>query len=496
MDFPRASGILLHPTSLPSQFGIGDFGPEAYAFADFLSRSGQSFWQMLPLGPPDHGGSPYASFSAFAGNTLLISPEQLIADGLLDTSDLPEAAPLTTERVEFDYVRKFKQDLLSKAFDKHQQGNNPELRASFESFVKVAHSWLDDFALFSALRDANGGSAWSDWDGGLKYRQTEALTRSRAILRNEIEAHKFYQFLFFRQWFKLKAYCNQHGIGIIGDVPIFVAHDSTDVWTNPEQFKLDENGMPKVVAGVPPDYFSPSGQLWGHPLFCWERMRRDGFNWWKTRISAAFDVFDVVRLDHFRGFAACWEIPASDTSAHRGRWVPSPGKELFTALRDALGELPIIAEDLGVITPDVDELRLEFGFPGMRILQFGFKTDEKNIHLPRNFSRHIVAYTATHDSDTSVGWFTNGASDYEKVKCLPYLQSDGKEIHWDFIKALSSSLADVAIIPLQDLLGLGSEARMNVPNSAQGNWSWRYKRHDLTDEISWRLKHQTAMCGR
>lgn len=479
MNFPRASGILLHPTSLPGPFGIGDLGAEAFRFVEFLVAASQSLWQVLPLGPTDGGGSPYSSRSAFAGNTLLISPEKLVEDGLIEKSDLVDVAPHETERVDFDEARKTKNAFLRRAFERFQATDNA-LRKSFESFGEENASWLDDYALFQALKKANGDKAWLEWDRPLAMREPEALSPARLELREEIQAQKFFQYLFFRQWRALKAFCNQRGIRIIGDMPIFVAHDSADVWTNREQFKLDEDGRPTVVAGVPPDYFSDTGQFWGNPLYNWDLMREDGFAWWIERLRASFQLFDLVRLDHFRGFAASWEIPADETTAQNGEWVETPGRELFTAVREALGEVAIIAEDLGLITPDVVELRKEFGFPGMRVLQFAFNGEEDNVNLPENFERDVVAYTGTHDNDTTVGWFNqlsemhNTDAGETRESCLTYLQSDGREINWDFIRAVLSSVADTAIIPLQDVLGLGSEARMNTPNTTSDNWRWRY----------------------
>jgi 4-alpha-glucanotransferase len=491
MNFPRASGILLHPTSLPGRFGTGDLGPEAYKFVDFLVSAGQSLWQVLPLGPTGYGDSPYACFSAFAGNTALISPERLIADGLLDTE-------LKTDEN--------KEQILKLAYQNYTKTTNTNLRSEFETFARREAHWLDDYALFRALKDVHNGVAWNDWEPAFSSRDPSALARAREELREEIEAQKFYQFLFFKQWFALKSYCNERGIKIVGDLPIYVAQDSADVWTNPDQFKLDKDGRPLVVAGVPPDYFSATGQLWGNPLYNWKRMEADGFAWWIERVRATLKVVDIARVDHFRGFAACWEIPGGDKTAERGQWVEAPGRELFTAIRKTLGQLPIIAEDLGVITPDVVALRDEFGFPGMRILQFGFGGDTKNIDLPHNYIANVVAYTGTHDNDTAVGWFESVAGEgstrteeqieRERQFCLDYLNSDGKEIHWDFIRAVFASVANTAIVPLQDVLGLGTEARMNLPNTTEGNWSWRYRAGALTDDIAVRLKKLASLYGR
>jgi 4-alpha-glucanotransferase len=506
MNFPRASGVLLHPTSLPGPFGIGDLGPQAFAFADFLQSSGQSLWQVLPLGPTGYGDSPYACYSAFAGNTLLISPEQLVTEGLLNRSELPSPLTGANEEVDFARVHALKDDLLRKAYERYKRTTDTGLRSAFETFAQKYNAWLEDYALFRALKDAHVGIAWNKWEPALVRRTPAALARAREQLRDEVEAQMFYQFLFFQQWFALKTYCNENGIQVVGDVPIFVAHDSADVWTNPEEFKLDKNGTPLVVAGVPPDYFSTTGQYWGNPLYDWDRMQKEGFTWWIDRVQATLNVVDIIRVDHFRGFAACWEIPGGDETAERGQWVEAPGRQLFTAIRKALGELPIIAEDLGVITPDVVALRDDFGFPGMRILQFGFGGDTKNIDLPHNYTTNIVAYTGTHDNDTTVGWFKSVAGEgstrtakqieQERTFCLNYLNSTGKEIHWDFIRALLSSVANTAIVPLQDLLGLGTEARMNLPNSTKGNWTWRFKAGALTEKIGNRLKDLTDWYGR
>jgi 4-alpha-glucanotransferase len=524
MSFPRASGVLLHPTSLPGPFGIGDLGDEAYRFADFLVQCGQSLWQVLPLGPTGYGDSPYACYSAFAGNTLLISPEQLVEDGLLDRSDISNlqrphpsnaasalGADLTprteeSERVDFGAAHEFKERLLHRSYQRYKKTTDTTLRSAFETFAQNQAHWLEDYSLFRALKDAHGGIAWNQWEPSLIRRTPTALARAREQLREQVEAHMFYQFLFFRQWFALKSYFNEHGISIVGDLPIFVAEDSADVWTNPEQFKLEKNGKPVVIAGVPPDYFSATGQLWGNPLYDWERMQNDSFKWWIERVRATLTMVDIARIDHFRGFAACWEIPGGDTTAERGQWVEAPGRELFTAIRKALGELPIIAEDLGVITPDVVALREEFGFPGMRILQFGFGSDAKNIDLPHNYVPNVVSYTGTHDNDTTAGWFQSVAGEgstrtakqieRERKFCLDYLNADGEEIHWDFIRGVLASVANTAIIPLQDLLGLGTEARMNLPNTTAGNWSWRFRSGALTDDLAERLKNLTELYGR
>jgi 4-alpha-glucanotransferase len=460
----------------------------------------------LPLGPTGYGDSPYACYSAFAGNTLLISPEQLVAEGLLTQDKLANVPQFEAGRVDFEEVHKYKDLILRGAFASFKQAANPELRNAFAKFCVQHVSWLDDYALFRALKDEHGGAAWNEWEPALVKREPNALETARLKLSEEIEAQKFYQFLFFRQWSALKADCNKRGIKLVGDIPIFVAHDSADVWTNPDQFKLNEDGTPIVVAGVPPDYFSATGQLWGNPLYNWMHMQADDFKWWIDRVRATLQTFDIARIDHFRGFAACWEIPGGDKTAERGRWVTAPGKELFTAIRNALGQVPIIAEDLGVITPDVEALRDGFGFPGMRILQFGFSSNTKNIDLPHNYHKNVVVYTGTHDNDTAVGWFSSVAGEgstrdaqqieREREFCLKYLHTTGQEIHWDFIRTVLASVANTAIVPLQDVLGLGTEARMNLPNSTAGNWAWRFKSGELTEAICDRLRGLTELYGR
>jgi 4-alpha-glucanotransferase len=506
LSFPRSSGILLHPTSLPGRFGIGDLGDEAYRFADFLAASRQHLWQVLPLGPTGYGDSPYQCFSAFAGNTLLISPERLVTDGLLTSEDLDSVPGFPEEKVEFGRVIEFKNALLKQAFERFNQTADAELRTYFDAFTERAASWLEGYALFRALKDAQDGKAWNEWEPPLARRDARALATARESLREQVEAQKFYQFLFYKQWAALKAYCHERNVKLVGDIPIFVALDSADVWMNPDQFKLDEAGRPLVVAGVPPDYFSATGQLWGNPIYNWDKMLRDGFRWWIERVRATLEIFDIVRIDHFRGFAASWEIPGGDKTAERGRWVNVPGRELFTSIKRALGDLPIIAEDLGVITPDVEALRDDFGLSGMRILQFAFGGDPKNIDLPHNYVKNSVVYTGTHDNDTTVGWFTSVAGEgstrsveqieRERRFALDYLNTDGREIHWDFIRAVLASVADTAIIPWQDLLGLGTEARMNLPNSTSGNWAWRYQANALTNELGERLKRLTEVYGR
>ncbi|MBP6002526.1 MAG: 4-alpha-glucanotransferase [Pyrinomonadaceae bacterium] len=506
MAFPRASGILLHPTSLPGDCGIGDLGDEAFRFIDFLVEARQQYWQILPLGPTGYGDSPYQCFSAFAGNTLLISPEKLIEDGLITPSDLDDRPDFTAHKVDFGSVYNWKNQLLPKAYDGFHRVTSFDLRGKFETFCQENDFWLDDYALFRAIKATQDQKPWYEWPAELKLREGTAMRFAAERLYEETQAQKFYQFLFFRQWMAVKDHANRSGIKIIGDIPIFVAADSADVWCNQNKFKLSADGTAKVVAGVPPDYFSSTGQLWGNPIYDWDAMRADGFRWWIARVHSTFQTVDVVRVDHFRGFAASWEVPGDDETAENGRWVDVPGKELFVALRQSLGELAIIAEDLGVITPDVEELRDGFGFPGMRILQFAFGGDAQNHDLPHNYIRNCVAYTGTHDNDTTVGWFNSqagagstrdeGEISREHDYCLKYLDSNGEEIHWDFIRAVWASVANTAITPLPDLLGIGTEGRMNLPASTSGNWHWRMTRESINDGIVERLKELTEIYGR
>lgn len=506
MDFPRASGVLLHPTSLPGSFGIGDLGPKAFEFVDLLAEAKQSYWQILPLGPTGYGDSPYQCFSAFAGNTLLISPERLVEDGFLSEADIAGHPRFEGGKVDFGGVYDWKNVLLPKAYERFYHTTSVDLRGRFERFNQENDWWLEDYATYRAFKTFQDQRPWYEWPDALKLRISPAVKAEAERLYDEIQAEKFYQFLFFTQWLELKEYANKQGIRIIGDVPIFVALDSSDVWCNQEKFKLNDDGSPKVVAGVPPDYFSTTGQLWGNPIYDWDEMRKDGFSWWIARMAASLKTVDVVRVDHFRGFAAAWEVPGGDKTAENGRWVEVPGRELFTAFKNALGELPVIAEDLGVITPDVEELRDGFGFPGMRILQFAFGGDAKNHDLPHNYVTNCIAYTGTHDNDTTVGWWHSQAGagstrdaaeiSHEHDFCLQYLATDGEEIHWDFVRAVWASVAHTVVAPVQDLIGIGTEGRMNLPASTSGNWFWRLRDGQLTPEIIERLKTLTETYGR
>jgi 4-alpha-glucanotransferase len=506
MDFPRASGILLHPTSLPGPNGIGDLGPEAYSFVDFLVNAGQRYWQILPLGPTGYGDSPYQCFSAFAGNTLLISLEKLIEDELLAPEQIVDKPKFPAHKVDFGTVYDWKNKILPLAYERFHHTTSVDLRGRFETFNHENEWWLDDYATYRAIKASQGQKAWYEWPAPLKLRTNASLAAITEELFNRIQAEKFYQFLFFSQWGMLKDYANKHGVKIIGDIPIFVALDSADVWCNQSKFKLNADGTPKVVAGVPPDYFSKTGQLWGNPIYDWGSIKKHGFHWWTARVAFTLKNVDIVRFDHFRGFAASWEVPGGDKTAEHGRWVDVPGKELFRTLKRVLKELPFIAEDLGVITPDVEELREGFGFPGMKILQFAFGGDAKNHDLPHNYIPNCVAYTGTHDNDTTVGWWLSQAGagstrdekriTQERDYCLKYLDTDGEEIHWDFIRAVWASVAHTAIAPVQDLLGIGTEGRMNLPASNSGNWFWRFQKDALTPEITARLKELTETYGR
>jgi 4-alpha-glucanotransferase len=501
--FPRSSGILLHPTSLPSPHGIGDLGPQARRFVDFLAVAGQKLWQVLPLGPTGYGESPYQCFSAWAGNPLLISLDRLVEQGWLDASALAEAPKFPEDRVDFERLTPWKTQLLQSAACRFLE--SPD--SGFDAFCKANQHWLDDFALFTALKAQHQGAQWTLWEAGARDRDPKSLTRWQAQLAAPIDAQKFLQFAFFTQWRELREYAREHGVGIMGDLPIYVSHDSADVWVDRQYFHLDAQGNSTVVSGVPPDYFSETGQLWGNPIYRWDALAKDGYGWWLHRFRATFEMVDMIRLDHFRGFEAYWEVPASERTAVNGRWVKGPGAELFRAARAKLGELPIVAENLGVITPEVEAIREEFGFPGMAVLQFAFGTDSQApTFRPHNYPHEVVAYTGTHDCDTTVGWWTSAgrgestrsAADIRKEMDFArrYLNTDGKEIHWTFIRALEASVADTVLIQMQDVLGLGTEARMNQPATVGGNWRWRYRAGDLKPEIARRLREMAELYDR
>jgi 4-alpha-glucanotransferase len=501
----RRSGILLHPTSLPGGHGIGDLGPEAWHFVDFLAATGQTLWQILPLGPTGFGDSPYQCFSAFAGNPLLISLDLLAEHGLLRGRDL-DPGSLPEDRVDFGAVLAAKRPLLEKAQGAFEQHARPASREAFEGFCAREAEWLDDFALFMALKDAHGGQPWNTWEEDLVTRDEAALEKARRTHDRALRVARFAQFVFFEQWEAVRARARAWGIRVMGDIPIFVAHDSADVWAHPELFALAADGSPALQAGVPPDYFSATGQLWGNPLYRWEALQRTGYAWWIARFRSTLRQVDRVRLDHFRGFEAYWEVGGREPTAVKGRWVKGPGAALFDAVEKALGPLPVVAENLGVITPEVEALRERYGWPGMAILQFAFGDESpSNDFLPYNYPRNLVVYTGSHDNDTTVGWWTEGVGDTtrkpeeveaERGFARRYLGTDGAEIHWDFIRAVLGSVADTVIVPLQDVLGRGSEARMNLPGRPAGNWQWRFRAGDLTEEVRSRLLGLTRAYGR
>jgi 4-alpha-glucanotransferase len=496
----RASGVLLHPTSLPGAHGCGDLGPEAHAFARWLRDAGQRWWQMLPVGPVGYGNSPYSAHSAFAGSPLLISLERLAEEGLLPRRSLADAPAFGKDRVDYAATRTWRERQLRTAFAAF--GRRPRDHTQFEAYCANNADWLEDFALYLAIKHARQMRPWPAWEPELRARDAAALDRARQALREEMQQHRFEQFLFARHWQALRDECRMLGTGLIGDLPIFVAHDSADVWTHPDLFSLDSQGQPTVVAGVPPDYFSATGQRWGNPLYNWEKMERTGFRWWLQRFAHTFARFDAVRLDHFIGFARYWEIPASEPTAQYGRWRSAPGAKLF----EALGPAQLIAEDLGVVTPEVTALREQFHFPGSKVLQFAFGTDpQAPAFLPHSYERNSVAYTGTHDNDTTVGWFNDRGSpqrspeqcEGERRAALAYLgvKDSGREIHWDMIRGVWSSVANLALAPAQDLLGLGSEARMNLPGTSEGNWEWRMAALPA-GEVQGRLRDSTAIYGR
>ena len=490
----RSSGILLHPTSLPGRFGIGDLGPTAYTWIDQLVRARQKWWQILPLGPTGYGDSPYQCFSAFAGNPLLISPELLVKDGLLMPHDLA-AGPFRDDRVIFGWVVDWKKGLLTRAWENFQAKRDSALHEAVAEFSDQRAAWLEDFSLFMALKESHGGASWLQWPEPIRAREPAAMSDARRDLAEAAGRHKFAQFLFFRQWGDLKRQANERGIQLIGDLPIFVSSDSADVWANPDFFYLDEHRQPTVVAGVPPDFFSATGQLWGNPLYNWEALKQAGYRWWLDRLAATLEQVDVVRLDHFRGFEAYWEVPASETTAINGRWVAGPGADFFDAVNRHFGRLPLIAEDLGLITPPVEALRRQFNLPGMRILQFAFGGATEARFLPHNFERHTVVYTGSHDNDCTRGWYA-GMTDAERDFFHRYAAAAGEDPAWDLIRLAWSSVAEMAIAPLQDVLDLGSEARMNYPGQPAGNWDWRFRANMLTNERLDRLAKWTEIYDR
>ncbi len=520
--FERSSGIVLHPTSLPGPFGVGDLGPAAHRWIDWLADAGQRIWQVLPLGPTGYGDSPYQCFSAFAGNPVLISPEALVEEDLLNSEDIQSPPQFPLEKIAYDEVNRYKFALLHRAFEQFRQSNSAQMRAPFDQFKDAHHSWLDDYALFMALKQAHGeDKVWTSWPRGVALREPATIALMRARLRDQIEERKFWQFVFFRQWSALQRHAHERNIRIMGDLPIYVAHDSADVWANPSLFCLTPEGQPEKVAGVPPDYFSATGQLWGNPIYRWDEYARTGFRWWIERFRSTFELMDICRVDHFRGFAGYWEVPAGETTAIHGQWVKGPGTALFEAVEQQLGKLAIVAENLGVITEDVEAMRNQLGYPGMAILQFAFGKDPMAPSFkPHNYPRNLVAYTGTHDNDTVVGWWTGSEEgDHSRttadIRCerdftrryldLPSHQQRNplrvsaggdRSIQWTFIRAVTASVADLAMYPLQDVLGLGSEARMNRPGTASGNWAWRFRWEMLTPEAQARLREFAVIYDR
>ncbi|WP_432800334.1 4-alpha-glucanotransferase [Poriferisphaera sp. WC338] len=532
----RTSGVLLHPTSLPGEGGSGDVGKQAYHFADFLAASGQSWWQMLPIGPVDGSGSPYNSYSAFAGSDLLISLEDLCAQKLLSRADL-EAVKLpqgivkrSVKRVFYDKVGARRRELLGIAFERFQKNlnRNQKLSKQYSAFCREEAHWLEDYVLFCALKDVHDQEPWWTWERELVTRRAKALAEAKEAYAERIAYHTFIQFVFHEQWMKLKVYCNKKGVGLIGDIPIFVAHDSSDVWAHTDLFDLDKDRLPREVSGAAPDAFSDEGQLWGHPLYKWGKHKKTGYAWWIDRFRQTFKIFDAVRIDHFLGFARYWSVQYSAKTARHGKWKKGPGEDLFVALRDAIGEMPIIAEDLGILTPQAARLRDQFGFPGMRVLQFAYGEDD-SYHAAHQHSKQCVVYTGTHDNDTTKGWWKeicrkhradkkamklksekiakrrrvsvsslNGEAKWltEKERTLVCLGGGGEEIHWDMIRAGMGSRANLAVFPAQDLLGLDEKSRMNVPGTIENNWCWRLESGALDQEVAHRLGELTKIHGR
>jgi 4-alpha-glucanotransferase len=485
MTFERNAGILLHPTSLPSKYGIGDMGDDAFKFVDFLEKAGQKLWQVFPLGPTGYGDSPYQCFSAFAGNPNLISPDKLVRDGLLHENDLeriPEHNPI---KIDYGQVIEYKKSLLKKAFINFKS-DIKKIEKEFNKFCDENNEWLDDFALFMAAKEAHGGIVWKDWDKGLVLREKKSMSEWSEKLSDDILYQKFVQYEFFNQWSAVKTYANSKGIKIIGDMPIFIAYDSADLWANKDLFTVDKEGVLETVAGVPPDYFSETGQLWGNPLYRWKIMERDDFLWMRNRFANLFKMVDIVRIDHFRGFEAFWEIPGDAETAINGRWVKAPGEKLFISLNKHLGEVAILAEDLGVITPEVEKLRDDFKFPGMKILQFAFGTDMERKFLPHNYISNCVVLTGAHDNDTTRAFFEKAKED--KTSDIfdhfqKYLNYYGDNYVYELIRLAYASVADIVIVPMQDILNLGGEARMNFPGKLGGNWMWRFTWDQISDEL-------------
>ena len=515
-DYRRYSGILMHPTSLPGRFGIGDFGKEAYEFVDFLEKSGQSIWQVLPFGHTGFGDSPYQAFSAFAGQPLLISPDELLKDGLVEQKDIDEYPQTDCHSVEYGKVINAKTQLFKTAYKNFCDGSTEAIRGAlkkghdskeiewnitkpgFDEFCKKESYWLDDYSLFMAGKDYNEGRCWLEWECDLRDADKHVKDVWKEKLSDEVGYYKFIQYLFEVQWTALRKYANDKGIKIVGDIPIFVSMDSTDVWADRELFLLESDGYPTVVAGVPPDYFSATGQLWGNPLYDWKIHKKNHFSWWIKRLEKQLELFDIIRIDHFRGFEAYYAIPYGEETAVNGKWCPGPGEDLFDAFRKKFGkDLPVWAEDLGIITPPVEKLRDDYDLPGMKVLQFAFSNERDNDLMPHHFTtKNCICYTGTHDNSTTVGWYYEEANDVQKDRVRRYMNSDGGRIHMDFIKTAMASIAKYAIFPIQDLLGFGNDCRMNKPSVAGGNWTFRYRKECLTESLARELKAMTELFGR
>jgi len=495
MKFERSSGILLHPTSLPGKYGIGTLGADALRFVDFLGETGQKLWQICPLGPTGYGNSPYQCFSAFAGNPLLIDLDVLVQDGLLDASALVTTSPFREREVNYPEVMTFKKPLLKMAYEAFCDRASGEQVARFDAFCHQHSNWLDDHAVFTAVKEQLGGGSWAEWDHDIRLKLPEAVDRFQNELADRIREEKFVQHLFFRQWGDIRAHAHERGIKIIGDIPIFVAFDSADAWAHSEIFRFDEESRPICVAGVPPDYFSSTGQLWGNPLYDWEKLKETGFEWWIERIRSSLEIADIIRIDHFRGFAGCWAVPAGDPTAEHGAWESALGDDLLAAVKAALGELPLIAEDLGVITPDVEALRDKYELPRMKVLQFAFGSADDSAYLPHNYPFNSVVYTGTHDNEPTQGWYDKASSETRRL-ARDYLHCRGAHISWDFMRAAWASTSVMAVAPLQDLLKLGCEARMNLPGTVGGNWEWRFTWDALTHDIHEHLKKLTRIYRR
>jgi len=493
---PRASGVLVHPTSFPSPYGMGDLGAGAYAFLDFMKEAKQKLWQVLPLGPTGYGDSPYQSFSSFAGNHYLISPDELKKQGWLSDEDLSEIPPSNPRAIDYGPAINYKMELLKKAFANFKAKATPAQKSAVTKFCNKNNEWLEDYAVFTALKDHFGGIEWHRWSAPLAHREPTALEDMRQQLAEQVEFTKFVQFEFFRQWGALKAYANKAGIKIIGDIPIFTARDSADVWAAPELYMMDKDGQPTAVAGVPPDYFSETGQLWGNPLYDWDEHKKTDYVWWANRVAAVLSMVDIVRIDHFRGFESYWAVPFGEETAINGKWLKGPGKPLFTSLAKKLDNLPIIAEDLGEITEKVTQLRTGLGLPGMRVLHFAFDPKGTSNHLPHNYENsQTVVYTGTHDNNTTRGWYQEAAEE-EKDYLRRYLNVSGNDAAWDLIRLAFSTTAVYAIVPIQDIMDLGADDRMNSPGLAQGWWRFRYTPDMLTQNHASRLEYLTTLYHR